>query len=69
VINGRLYRFFFRRGGWSLAMAGIALHLLYFVYSGLSYLFAWLESVTPATAGTRGRRSAVGIESSARGHR
>ena len=69
MINGRLYRFFFRRGGFSLAMAGIALHLLYFVYSGLSYLFAWLESVTTATPVTRGPRSAVGIESSARGQR
>jgi GT2 family glycosyltransferase len=41
--NWRLYRFFFRRGGLWFTLAAIALHFLYYVYSGLSYLYAWLE--------------------------
>lgn len=43
IVNRSLYLFFFRRGGLWFAIACVALHLLYFVYSALSYLFAWLE--------------------------
>lgn len=43
IVNRRLYMFFFHRGGLAFAMACIPLHLLYYLYSGLSYLFAWLE--------------------------
>jgi cellulose synthase/poly-beta-1,6-N-acetylglucosamine synthase-like glycosyltransferase len=43
VLNRKLYSFFFQRGGLPFTVACIALHLLYYVYSGLSYLFAWLE--------------------------
>jgi GT2 family glycosyltransferase len=42
VWNRELYLFFFRRGGTWFALACIPLHLLYYVYSGLSYLYAWL---------------------------
>jgi GT2 family glycosyltransferase len=42
VWNRELYLFFFRRGGPWFALACIPLHLLYYVYSGLSYLYAWL---------------------------
>jgi glycosyltransferase involved in cell wall biosynthesis len=43
ILNRKLYYFFFQRGGLSFTIACIALHLLYYVYSGASYLFAWLE--------------------------
>jgi hypothetical protein len=43
ILNRKLYSFFFQRGGLPFTVACIALHLLYYVYSGLSYLFAWLE--------------------------
>jgi glycosyltransferase involved in cell wall biosynthesis len=43
VINRDLYRLFFRSGGLPLTVIGIALHILYFVYSSLSYFFVWLE--------------------------
>jgi glycosyltransferase involved in cell wall biosynthesis len=43
VLNRRLYGFFFRHGGVVFALACIPLHFLYYLYSGLSYLYAWLE--------------------------
>ena len=43
IVNRQLYFFFLRRGGWSFALVSIGLHFLYFVYSLLSYIFAWLE--------------------------
>lgn len=43
VVNRNLYRFFFRAGGTWFAATCVALHLLYFVYSTLSYCFVWLE--------------------------
>ena len=42
VWNRELYLFFLRRGGPWFALACVPLHLLYYVYSGLSYLYAWL---------------------------
>jgi glycosyltransferase involved in cell wall biosynthesis len=43
VMNRRLYLFFLRHGGLWFALVATALHWLYFVYSALSYVFAWLE--------------------------
>jgi hypothetical protein len=43
VINRKLYLFFFRQKGILFAAASILLHLLYYLYSGLSYLYAWAE--------------------------
>lgn len=40
--NRDLYLFFLRRGGPWFALACVPLHLLYYLYSGLSYLYAWL---------------------------
>lgn len=56
ILNRRLYSFFFQRGGLSFTIACIALHLLYYVYSGLSYLFAWLEYRVAGRPATRQRR-------------
>jgi GT2 family glycosyltransferase len=42
VWNRELYLFFFRRGGPWFALACVPLHILYYLYSGLSYLYAWL---------------------------
>lgn len=41
VLNRHLYAFFFRQHGFVFSTAGVMLHLLYFLYSGLSYLFVW----------------------------
>ena len=41
-INRALYGLFLRHKGPLFALAGIFLHLLYFVYSGLAYLYAHL---------------------------
>ena len=41
ILNRNLYAFFFRQHGFVFSAAGILLHLLYFLYSGLSYLFVW----------------------------
>jgi glycosyltransferase involved in cell wall biosynthesis len=40
ALNRSLYAFFFRRRGVLFAAGCIALHLLYYLYSGLSYLYA-----------------------------
>lgn len=58
VLNRNLYLLFFRRGGLWFAIACVALHLLYFVYSTLSYLFAWLEYRFGGQLAGRGRPSA-----------
>jgi GT2 family glycosyltransferase len=39
VLNRRIYLFFFRKGGLLFALACIPLHILYYLYSGFSYLY------------------------------
>jgi glycosyltransferase involved in cell wall biosynthesis len=43
LLNGRLYAFFWRAGGLLFAAACVPLHLLYYLYSGLSYFYVWTE--------------------------
>jgi GT2 family glycosyltransferase len=43
LLNRELYSFFFRQRGLLFAIACIPLHLLYYLYGGLSYCFAWLD--------------------------
>jgi glycosyltransferase involved in cell wall biosynthesis len=43
VLNRDLYAFFFKRYGLLFSAASVMLHLLYFLYSGLSYVFVWAE--------------------------
>ncbi len=43
VLNRHLYAFFFKRHGFLFSTASIVLHLFYFLYSGLSYVFVWAE--------------------------
>jgi hypothetical protein len=50
VLNRSLYAFFWRQGGGRFAVVCIALHLLYYVYSGLTYLYASLEHRTRKAA-------------------
>jgi glycosyl transferase family 2 len=42
AVNRDLYRLFYHNGGLPLAIIGISLHLLYFVYSSLTYTLVWL---------------------------
>lgn len=42
VLNRRLYTFFFRLRGPGFLLACIPLHLLYYIYSGLSFVFSWV---------------------------
>ncbi len=58
VINRHLYRFFFRRGGVRFATVCVGLHWLYFGYSALGYLAAWLESRVVVRRTTRARSNA-----------
>ncbi|HEV8725032.1 MAG TPA: glycosyltransferase [Candidatus Binatia bacterium] len=39
VLNRRIYVFFFRQRGLFFALACVPLHILYYLYSGLSYLY------------------------------
>jgi glycosyltransferase involved in cell wall biosynthesis len=41
--NFPLYRFFYERGGLWFAIAAIALHFLYFLYSSLTFGMIWVE--------------------------
>jgi len=50
VLNRSLYAFFWRQGGNRFAVLCIALHFLYYLYSGLTYLYAWLEHRTRSAA-------------------
>jgi GT2 family glycosyltransferase len=53
VLNHRLFAFFARSRGWAFAVACVPLHWLYFLYSGASYAFVWLETLLrqpPATS-------------------
>jgi glycosyltransferase involved in cell wall biosynthesis len=43
VLNRKLYAFFFCQQGIVFAAACIPLHLLYYLYSGLSYVYVWAE--------------------------
>jgi glycosyltransferase involved in cell wall biosynthesis len=42
ILNRELYIFFYRQHGFRFLAACIPLHLLYFVYSGVSYLLVWV---------------------------
>jgi GT2 family glycosyltransferase len=55
VLNRRLYVFFFHRGGLLFTLACITLHFLYYLYSGLSYVFVWLEHRVAGQLPTRYR--------------
>lgn len=44
VFNRKLYGFFARERGILFAAACIPLHLLYYLYSGASYIWVWLNS-------------------------
>jgi glycosyltransferase involved in cell wall biosynthesis len=41
AINARLFRFFHERRGTRFALACVLFHHVYFLYSGLSYLYVW----------------------------
>jgi glycosyltransferase involved in cell wall biosynthesis len=43
VINRRLYAFFIRQRGVRFALVCFGLHIIYYLYSGLSYVSVWLE--------------------------
>jgi GT2 family glycosyltransferase len=44
ILNRKLYAFFFRQRGLAFSAACVLLHLLYYLYSGLSYFYVWAES-------------------------
>jgi len=62
ALNRELYAFFFRQRGLLFACACIPLHLLYYLYSGLSYFYVWI-SVRLGGAATGGDRPVQGGES------
>jgi hypothetical protein len=43
VLNRDLYAFFFRRRGLFFTIACIPLHLLYYLYGGVTFLYVWLD--------------------------
>ena len=54
ILNRDLYAFFRRAGGISFAAACIPLHLLYFMYCGLSYHYVWVLSMLQKAVARRG---------------
>ena len=55
LLNGRLYAFFWRAGGLLFAAACVPLHLLYYLYSGLSYFYVWTEFAIKKLTNSRRR--------------
>ena len=43
-LNRKLYLFFLRHKGALFALACVGLHLLYYLYSGFSYVYVWTEN-------------------------
>jgi glycosyltransferase involved in cell wall biosynthesis len=43
IINRRLYAFFIRQGGIRFAVVSFGLHVVYYLYSGLTFVSVWLE--------------------------
>ena len=60
VVNRALYAFFRRHGGNRFAVLCIALHFLYYLYSGLTYLYVRLEHGTRGAALAVQKRPGVG---------
>jgi hypothetical protein len=62
VLNRDWFSFLRRREGIRFVVASVPLHLLYLLYSGLSYAFVWisfrLKRVFPANAARREKASA-----------
>lgn len=50
ILNRELFAFFFRQNGLLFASACIPLHLLYYLSSGLSYLYVWIGFQLRGTA-------------------
>jgi glycosyltransferase involved in cell wall biosynthesis len=55
VLNRDLYGFFLRRCGVVFAAACIPLHLLYYLYSGLTFVYVWLEFQLKGTTAPRAK--------------
>jgi glycosyltransferase involved in cell wall biosynthesis len=55
LLNRRLYAFFWRAGGLLFAAACVPLHLLYYLYSGVSYIYVWSGSRLARLAALGGR--------------
>jgi len=60
VLNRSLYAFFRRQGGIRFAALCIALHFLYYLSSGLTYIYARLEHVVRSVALAAQKRSRAG---------
>ena len=43
LANSRLFALFYRRKGVMFALAGLLFHQLYYLYSSLAFVYAWLE--------------------------
>jgi hypothetical protein len=43
ALNRNLYGFFLRRRGFAFAAGAVALHVLYFLYGGLTYVYVWCD--------------------------
>jgi len=65
VLNRELYTFFYRQRGVRFASACLLLHLLYYLYSGLGYLYVWVgfrlgRMVVSWKTPSRGRKHLTG---------
>jgi glycosyltransferase involved in cell wall biosynthesis len=43
ILNRDLYRLFMRYGGVRFAVASVGLHILYYLYGGLTYVYVWCQ--------------------------
>ena len=59
ILNRELYAFFFRQHGVIFATTCVPLHLTYYLYSGLSYVYVWAEFQLRKVARRRSSRFEV----------
>ncbi len=55
ILNRNLFVFLRKQRGFGFAIVCVQLHLLYFLYSGLSYLFVWVDVQREGTVARRRR--------------
>jgi len=48
ILNFDLYRFFFKKRGLTFMLISIPLHFIYYIYSGFTFTFCWIQNKFPS---------------------
>ena len=61
ILNRTIFRFFYRRKGFLFAASAFPWQLLYFFYSGVTFVFCWFRYALPLVLGFGKRQNIGGI--------